>query len=382
MRIVIAPDSFKGSLSAIAVCNTIETAICKVIPEAKIKKIPLSDGGEGMVAALIKEREGNLVSLSVHDPLGRSIQAQYGIVDNQTAVIEMAAASGLTLIEESERNPLKTSTFGTGQMIYDAVVRRGMKKVILGLGGSATNDGGIGLAAALGVRFIDEGDHLVEPNASNLAKIEEFDFSLVDPDFFDVDFLIASDVSNPLCGENGATVIYGPQKGATVAMINELDQGLKHLCVLFEEKTKQLFMHTPGIGAAGGTALPLLALFGARIQSGLEIILDAVDFDNQIRGADLIITGEGKTDCQSPMGKVVSGVGKRAKKLGIPAVIISGALEPGYEVLYSQGIVAAFAAGNNSLGLEWQMKNATMLLENQVENLMRFGLQCGIKIKD
>ncbi|WKY43224.1 glycerate kinase [Eubacteriaceae bacterium ES2] len=379
MEIIIAPDSYKGSLSAIEVCNIIEAAIYKVMPNAKTKKIPVSDGGDGMLSALIQGNGGDLTRLSVHDPLDRPIQAEYGIVNNDIAVIEMAAASGLTLIKEIERNPLKTTTFGTGQMIYDAVVQQGLKKVILGLGGSATNDGGLGLAAALGVRFLDENNQMVQPYASNFAKIKKYDLSFLNPRLFEVDFLIACDVSNPLCGENGAATIYGPQKGASANMVTELDQGLKHLCGLFEKNTKKSLINMPGLGAAGGTALPLLALFNAQIQSGLEIILDAIDFDQQIRGADLIITGEGKTDCQSLMGKVVSGVGKRAKKLGIPAIIISGALEPGYETLYDQGIVAAFDTCINTLGLDWQMQNAAKLLENQVENLMKLGLLCDIK---
>ncbi|WKY46603.1 glycerate kinase [Eubacteriaceae bacterium ES3] len=371
MKIVISPDSYKGSLTAIEVCDIIETAIINVIPDAKIKKIPISDGGEGMVSALMQGGIGERISLQVHDPLYRNIQAEYGIIDNQTAVIEMAAASGLTLIKKEEQNPLNTTTFGTGEMIYDAIVRRGLKKVILGLGGSATNDGGTGLATALGVRFLNEDDQPILPFGKNLAEIKKIDLDAVDPQIFEADFLIACDVSNPLCGKNGAAAIYGPQKGATSEIVAILDKGLEHLGDLFEKNSGKTLLSLVGMGAAGGTALPLVTYFGAQLQSGLEIVLNEIQFDRQIQGADLVITGEGKTDIQSTMGKVVSGVGKRAHKQKVPAIIISGALEPGYEKVFEQGIIAAFALCNNTRGLDWQMAHARELLQAQVENLMK-----------
>jgi len=371
MKIIIAPDSYKGSLSAIEVCNIIENAIHKILPAADIIKVPISDGGEGMVNALLTNGSGKKITVQVQDPLFRKITAEYGILDQGTAVIEMAAASGLPLLTEQERNPLLTSTIGTGELILDAVKNRGCHKIILGLGGSATNDGGMGAAAALGVKFYDCDHNELLPCGENLKKIEIIDTASVDPQVLDKEFIIACDVDNPLCGDRGAAKVYGPQKGATAEMVMALDRGLRHLGRLMENKSGKDLIDQTGIGAAGGMALPLVALFDAQLKSGLEIVLDRLNFDELIQDADLIITGEGKTDAQSVMGKVISGVGKRAHKQKIPVIVISGALEEGYESLYDQGIIAVFATYNNSKSLEWHMEHAREGLETTVMNLFR-----------
>lgn len=371
MRIVIAPDSFKGSLAAAEVCDIVEGAILKIMPTAEIVKIPISDGGEGLVEVLVRHQAGELIKIKTRDPLSREITTAYGILDGEVAVIEMSAASGLPLLTIGERNPLKTSTYGTGEMIVDAI-NRGCRKIILGLGGSATNDGGLGVASALGVRFYDQNMQLLSPCGENLSRVTTVDTSQVEPLLEGIEIIIACDVENVLCGALGAAAVYGPQKGANSEMVAMLDQGLQVFGRLLEKKTAMNLLELKGIGAAGGMALPLVALFKAQLKSGLDIVLDEIDFDSAISRADMIITGEGKTDAQSAMGKVISGVGKRGKKQNIPVVVISGALDDGYEAIYNCGVVAAFAIFSNDRGLEWHMENAPQLLEKIIANLFRF----------
>lgn len=381
MKVVIAPDSFKGSLSGFEVCDIVEDAILQVFPEAEIKKVPISDGGEGLVRLLINALAGESVKIKVRDPLLRIIKAEYGILEGNTAVIEMAAASGLPLLKKDEQNPLLTNTYGTGEMIVDAVKEKGCKKILLGIGGSATNDGGMGMAAALGIKFLSEADEELESCGQNLGLIKTIDLSQVDPLFSEVEFIIACDVNNPLCGDLGASHIYGPQKGATNQMVEQLDKGLLHLGRLFENLAGKDLIDRNGIGAAGGLALPLVALYQARLASGLEIVLDAIKFDELIKGADLIVTGEGKTDCQSTMGKVISGIGMRAKKQQVPVIVVSGALENGYETIFEQGISAAFATYSNAENLEWHMRNAKKLLYDTTINIFRIVMISGWKAK-
>ena len=371
MRIVIAPDSFKGSLSATEVCDIVEGAILKIMPTAEIVKVPVSDGGEGLVEALVRHQSGEMIRMKIKDPLSREITAAYGILNGGVAVIEMAAASGLPLLTVDERNPLKTTTYGTGEMIADAI-NRGCHKIMLGLGGSATNDGGLGVANALGVRFYDQNMELLTPVGENLSRVTTIDTSQVDLRLSEVEIIIACDVQNVLCGIQGAAAVYGPQKGADPEMVVLMDQGLRAFGQLLEKKTGIRLMDLKGIGAAGGMALPLVALFKGQLKSGLDIVLDQIGFDTLISGADMIITGEGKTDAQSVMGKVVSGVGKRGKRQNIPVVVISGALDEGYEAIYNCGVVAAFAIFNNDRGLAWHMENASHLLEKNICNLFRF----------
>lgn len=371
MKIVIAPDSFKGSLSATEVCDIMESSIRKSLKTAEIVKIPLSDGGEGLVEVLVKYQSGEIVKIKVKDPLSREIIGAYGILDGKIGVIEMSAASGLPLLGEKERNPMKTSTYGTGEMIVDAI-NRGCKKIILGLGGSATNDGGLGVANALGIQFYDEHGIVLSPCGENLGRVATMDTGEAEALLKGVEIIIACDVENTLCGDKGAAAIYGPQKGADREMVVCLDRGLQNFGKLLEEKNEMNLIDLKGIGAAGGMALPLVALFGAQLKSGLDIVLTEIDFDSSIRGADIIVTGEGKTDFQSAMGKVISGVGKRGKNQGIPVVVVSGALDEGYEAIYNCGVVAAFAIFNNDRGLEWHMKNAPELLGKSINNLFNF----------
>ncbi|TYC88109.1 glycerate kinase [Acetobacterium wieringae] len=371
MKIVIAPDSFKGSLSATAVCDIVEGAILKIMPTAEIVKIPISDGGEGLVEVLVRHQSGERITIKAKDPLAREITAAYGILRGGVAVIEMSAASGLPLLTDDERNPLKTSTYGTGEMIADAI-KRGCRKIILGLGGSATNDGGLGVASALGVCFYDQEMERLEPIGENLCRVKTVDTSKAEILLKGVEITVACDVENVLCGHLGAAAVYGPQKGANPDMVTFLDRGLEAFGQLLEMKTGMKLIQLKGIGAAGGMALPLVAFFNAQLKSGLEIVLDEIGFDSAICGADMIITGEGKTDAQSVMGKVISGVGKHGKNQNIPVVVISGALDVGYETIYQCGVVAAFALFSNDRGLAWHMENAAELLEQRICDLFRF----------
>lgn len=371
MKIVIAPDSFKGSLSAEEVCNIVESAILKVMPTSTIKKIPISDGGEGLVHSFMNVKDGEIVKIRVKDPLLRDIDAKYGIMNGNIAVIEMAAASGLPLLTKEERNPLLTNTYGTGEMIVHAVKEKGCRKIILGIGGSATNDGGMGLSKALGVRFYNEEHDELEPCGQNLCQIDRIDTISVDSIFSEIDITIACDVENTLCGQLGSAKVYGPQKGATKEMVELLDQGLNHFGRLMENKSGKDLMDLKGIGAAGGMALPLVALFDAQLKSGLDIVLDEINFNELIREADLIITGEGKTDSQSAMGKVISGIGSRGKRQGIPVIVVSGALEDGYETIYKHGVTAAFSTYNDEKNLAWHMSHAEKLLHDSIINIFR-----------
>lgn len=370
MKIVIAPDSFKGTLSADQVCGIIEKSIYACLPEAVVIKQPISDGGEGLVDSLLSAVGGERIVKTVKGPLFQPVAAEYGIISDQdnkkTAVIEMAAASGLPLVDKNELNPLETTTYGTGELIVDAI-ESGCSEIILGLGGSATVDGGIGAGAALGIRYLDANEKEVSLSGKGLENIARIDTSNLNDKLKDVKITIACDVNNPLCGSVGSAAVYGPQKGADDAMVNRLDRGLFHLAEKIEEVTGEQLGDMPGMGAAGGLALPFVAFFGAQMKSGLDTVLDALAFDALISGADLIVTGEGRTDEQSAMGKVLDGVSGRAKAQNIPVVAISGALGEHYEALYERGLTAAFATWKSGRELNWQLEHAE-------ENLKRVSM--------
>lgn len=369
MKIVIAPDSFKGSLSATQVCDTIAEVAGGVFPDAEIVKLPIADGGEGLVAALVSATGGQIVSQRVSDPLNREITAGYGILPDGTAVIEMAAASGLPLLKDDERNPLLTTTYGTGQLMADALAR-GCTAFILGLGGSATTDGGLGAAAALGIRFVDRDGHEVPRTGGGLARVAAVDTAELNPRWRKVQVTFACDVDNPLTGPRGSSAVFGPQKGADEEMVATLDQGLAHFNQILGEVTGQDNDNIPGIGAAGGFALPFVALLNAELKPGLDIVLDTLHFDEVIDQADLIITGEGKTDDQSAMGKVLSGVSARGAARSVPVVALSGALGEGFEKLYALGLTAAFSCWQAGRDLTWQLAHAQTNLQRTAQNVL------------
>lgn len=371
MRIVIAPDSFKGSLSSLEVAQAMERGVKRVLPHGTTVLLPLSDGGEGLVDSLVVASGGKLVEYEVQGPLGSPVTAQIGLLgDGETAVIEMAEASGLTLIKEEERNPLYTSTFGTGELMRHAL-DLGCTKLIIGIGGSATNDGGMGMAQALGFRFLDAKGELLGSGGGELARLASIDTRQVDPRIKGVQIEVACDVDNPLTGPQGAAHIYGPQKGATPVMVEFLDAALANYDRVLQKDLAQNVGLTPGAGAAGGLGAGLMALVGGKLVSGIELVLRVLGFAEKTKGAQLVLTGEGKFDAQSAYGKVPVGVARQSQKLGVPVVVVAGTVLPDAEVLHKEGITAYFSIQNKPMSLQEAMENGAQLVENQVAEVMR-----------
>lgn len=338
MKIIIAPDSFKGSLTSIEVSDAIELGIKEVSPHAEIVKIPIADGGEGTVQCLVSATGGKIFHKEVTGPLGSKVLAYYGVLgDGKTGVIEMAAASGLPLVPENKRNPLITTTYGTGELIK-ATLDRGCSKLIIGIGGSATNDGGAGMLQALGVRLLDEEGKDIGFGGRELKRIAKIDISQMDERLRHVEILVASDVKNPLCGPNGASYVYGPQKGATPEMVKELDEALAHFAEIIKRDLGKDVKDMPGAGAAGGLGAGLIAFLHARLKPGIELIMETLKFEEAVVNADLVITGEGKIDTQTVYGKVPVGIANVAKKYNVPVLAIGAIVEGDPGIFKSHGI--------------------------------------------
>jgi glycerate kinase len=370
-KIVIAPDSFKGTMSSLEVCEIVSQGIKKVRPDWESVKVPIADGGEGTVDSYLAAAGGSKVRVKVQDPLFRDIDSFYGILpDQKTAVIEMAAASGLPLVE-NEKNPCLTSTYGTGQLMLDAL-DKGCTKLIVGIGGSATNDGGIGMAAALGVEFLDAANEAIALNGEGLAHLARIDLGAKDRRLEQCEILVACDVDNPLYGPNGAARVFAPQKGADEVMVSCLDRNLQHYAKIITRELGMDVQTIPGAGAAGGLGAGLVALTGAKLQPGIEIILDCVGFDQLIADAALIITGEGKIDGQSLCGKVPVGIGCRAKKHGIPVIAIVGDIGDGIDPVYQCGINAVFSINRVAAPFEIARLRCKDDLLKTVETIFRF----------
>lgn len=331
-KIILAFDSFKGSVSSTDIAKSAEKAILKEFPECNIVHFPIADGGEGTTDALCSNMDIERVSCIVHDPLMRSITVSYGITaDGTTAILEMASASGLPLVELNKRNPLKTTTYGTGEIISDAL-NRGCRKFIMGIGGSATNDAGIGMLQALGVRFLDKDGCELKAIGENLIKIDLIDDSNLNPLLKESSFIIACDVNNPLFGENGAAYIYAPQKGANKSQVEELDNGLRHYSEVIKKYSQTDISKISGSGAAGGMGGGLLPFLNAKLQPGIDTILEILHFEDSIRDADLIFTGEGKLDSQTTMGKALGGILEIGNKCRVPVIALGGAVEATQEL--------------------------------------------------
>lgn len=338
MKIVVAPDSFKGSLTAVEVSDAIGQGVREIFPEAEIVKIPMADGGDGTVQCLVNATGGEILKEKVTGPLGDEVLASYGILgDKKTAVIEMAEASGLTLVPENKRNPLITTTYGTGQLIK-AALDQGCRKMIIGIGGSATNDGGAGMVQALGVKLLDKGGEEIGFGGGELKKIFRIDTKYLDNRLSKTKVLIASDVSNPLCGPKGATRIYGPQKGATPELIKELDESLAYFAEIIKRDLNKDIKDIPGAGAAGGLGASLIAFLDAELRPGIEIIIEIVKLEQAIKDADLVITGEGKIDSQTIYGKAPIGVAKIAKKYNISVIAIAAIISDDADIVHQHGI--------------------------------------------
>ena len=369
-RVVIAPQSFKGSADAVAVAAAIARGFRGVLPDAQLDEVPLADGGEGTVHALVRATKGSIRTSRVRDPLLREVDAEWGILgDGKTAVVEMAAASGLPLLRETERDPRITSTRGTGELILEAAAS-GAHRIVIGIGGSATNDGGAGMARALGYRFLDrEGRDLPEGGAA-LGRLHHLE-GQTDPRLVRPAIEVACDVRNPLLGPEGASAIYGPQKGATPAMIAELDAALATYADVIEGFVGRNVRDVPGAGAAGGLGAGLLAFLDARLRSGAELVLDATKFGSRIAGADLVITGEGRVDEQSAYGKLTQAVTQAARAAGVRVAMVVGGTAPGYEALLRQGVEAIEVSTPEGMPLADAMRNAEPLIEAAAARLAR-----------
>ena len=371
MRIVVAPDSYKGSVSALGVAQAMVRGIGKVFPDAELCSIPIADGGEGTVEALVAATQGCLRQTEVSDPLGRRIIASWGILgDDRTAVIEMAAASGLPLVPAKKRDPRITTSYGTGELIL-AALDAGLRRIIIGIGGSATNDGGAGMARALGVRFLDEGGRELPEGGAALAELKQIRVDGIDARLRDAEIIIACDVDNPLCGLRGASAVFGPQKGATREMVGELDSALRHFADVARQATGRDVAERPGAGAAGGLGAGLLFFTNAQLKPGVEIVLAAVGFAELVREAAFVVTGEGRTDFQTAFGKAPVGVAKVAKRFAVPVFCLSGSLGEGADEVLAQGVDAVLCICDKPMALKECMASAETLIEAAAARLCR-----------
>ena len=373
MIIVLAPDKFKGSLSAQEACEAMERGVRKVWPEAQIVSIPLADGGEGTAEALVSATGGRLEEVTVTGPLGSPVQARYGILgDAETAVIEMAQASGLWLVPSDKRNPLETTTYGTGELMR-AAIGRGCRRLIIGIGGSATTDCGTGMAQALGVRFFRGDGTTIEDfmTGERMGQVKRMDLSCVLPELRDCSLTVACDVDNPLLGPRGAVMVYSHQKGATDFQLELLERHMENVIDLMEAAAGRSVRDLPGAGAAGGLGAALMALFGAALRPGIQIVLEAVHFRERIRGAAMVFSGEGKVDAQTACGKTISGVLRAAREEHIPVIILAGAVEDSAELLYREGALSLFSICPRPMSLSEAMSQASTLLETASERVAR-----------
>lgn len=370
MKVLIAMDSFKGSCSSLEAGNAVAEGVRRVYPLANVTVLPIADGGEGTGASLAAALGGTTHWVTVLDPLGRCIKAPFYLLPNATAVVELATASGLTLLTEPERDPEITSTHGTGQLIQ-AALNAGARKLIIGLGGSATNDGGAGLARALGVRFFDEMDQELAPGGAELSRLQRIDVGQLDPRLQETEILVACDVNNPLLGPRGASAVFGPQKGATPEQVLRLDSALANYHRVLADSLQIDLKDLPGAGAAGGTTIALLAFAKATLQPGIDVVLNTLGFEKMLQGADLVITGEGRIDTQTLHGKVIMGIARRTKKHGVPLLALAGSVGPDTEALYEQGVTAMFPIAPGPISLQESMQRAKELLTDTAHRCLR-----------
>jgi len=370
-KILLSPQEFKESLSGIEVAKAMKQGIRNVDKNVLIDLCPVADGGDGTLQTLVDITEGELIKQQVRNPLGKIIDAEWGkLGDNKTAVIEMAKASGLALLKENEKDPMKTSTYGTGELFRSAL-DHGIRDFIIGIGGSATNDGGAGFASALGAKFLDINKDIVIPNGESVGKISYIDTSGLDKRLQEVKVMVACDVNNPLCGENGASNIFGPQKGATAETIKILDKSLNHWAKIIKDQMRKDILNVPGSGAAGGLGAGLMAFTDAELSSGSDIVLDYLNYEKKLEGVDLVIVGEGQTDKSTQFNKSPVAVSIRAKKFNIPVIVISGSLGKGYSELKNVGICAFFSIVNEPMDLQYAINNAYELIEITTQEIYK-----------
>ncbi|MFB4213331.1 glycerate kinase [Shouchella sp. JSM 1781072] len=371
MKLVIAPDSFKGSLSAVEVAAVMERAISKALPGAETVLVPAADGGEGTMDSLVAATGGKKVAVMVKGPTCQPVKAEYGVLgDNETCVIEMASASGLVLISSDERNPMVTTTYGTGELIK-AALDAGYQSFILAVGGSATNDGGAGMLQALGMKLLDRDGKAVGFGGEELGRIASIDDSLFDKRIAQSTFMIASDVQNPFVGPTGASAVFGPQKGATPEMVATLDLALTKWADLIEQKTAIRLHDRAGAGAAGGIGGAFQAFFPSSMKRGIDLVIDYTGLEQKLEGADLVLTGEGQIDYQTASGKTPMGVAEAAKKKGIPVIAIAGSVGQGIEELYQYGITSVFSIVNRPMDLQQAIEHCEEYVAFATEQVVR-----------
>lgn len=379
MKFLFASDSFKGTLSSEKINTLLADSAEKYFPECSYLTVPIADGGEGTLDAVIKVTKGNYREVEVKGPLCEEMKASYGVIDQNTAIIEMAATSGLPLVPLEKRNPLYTTTYGTGQLIKNAL-DSGFRNISIAIGGSATNDGGMGAMIALGVRFLDKRGRELEGIGKNLEKIRDIDISNIHPSVKDTRFTVMSDVNNPLTGSEGATYTFGPQKGAVGEILTRLEAGMKNYATVIKNKFEIDVENIPGAGAAGGLGVALMLFLNASLNSGIETVLNLIKFDELLKDVDLVVTGEGCIDWQSAYGKVPSGIGHRCMKANVPAIAIVGGMGKGAEEIYKHGIDSIIPTINGAMKIETALENAEELYRNAAERTFRM-LKVGMKIK-
>lgn len=371
MKVVIAPDSFKDSLDAAGVARAIGAGLAEVWPDAERVECPMADGGEGTMDAILAASHGELRRQVVRGPLGHSVEAGWGwLAESRTAIIEMAQASGLQRVPTDQRDACRSSTWGTGELIA-AALAAGATRIVLAIGGSATNDGGSGMLRALGLRLLDADGQALEEGGLALGRLARIDASDLDPRLAEVQVEVAADVDNPLCGPNGASAIFGPQKGASPAQVQALDQALGHFADLCAQLLGDDVREFPGCGAAGGMGFAAKAFMGAQFRPGVEVVAELAGLDALVQGADLVITGEGRFDAQTLRGKTPVGVARVAKRHGVPVVVLAGTLGEGYQQLYAHGIDAAFALASGPMSLEQACAQAAQLLQARATDVAR-----------
>ena len=370
-KYVVAPDSFKESMTAKEVCNAMEKGIKKADPAAEVIKVPMADGGEGTVDSLVDATHGQRVIVEVTGPLGNKISAYYGILGNgTTAVIEMAKACGLEIVEKKKLNPMITTTFGTGELIRDALDHN-VKEIIIGLGGSSTNDGGSGMAQALGAKLLDQNNHQIPFGGGNLDKLDKIDISNLDSRLRDVKIILASDVTNPLIGKEGASRVFGPQKSATPEMVEKLENNLQHYAKIVKRDLNKDVASVSGAGAAGGLGAGLMAFTTCEMRRGVDLAIEVTKLEEKIRDADYVFTGEGGTDFQTKFGKTPYGVAKLGKKYHKPVISLAGYLGEGIDSLYSEGFTAIFGIIPGACDLSTALKNGPSNVARTTENIVR-----------
>ena len=374
MKIVIAPQGFKGGISGLEAARAIARGVLAAVPDAETVLIPVADGGDGTLHALVDATGGEIFTSTVTGPINQQVEAQWGVMgDGCTAVIEMARASGLAMVPPRRRNPKVTTTLGTGEILKEAL-ERGYRRVIVGLGGSATNDGGAGMATALGARFLDSSGNALPTGGGALARLDRIDTSGMIGQIAGAEIIAATDVTNPLCGPTGASAVYGPQKGASPELVAELDAALLNFARVVERDLGLDVLDTPGAGAAGGLGAGLMAFAGAKIQSGIDMVCQVLDFDSHLAGADLVITGEGRADRSTVFDKAPVGVARHARAYGVPTVLLAGSLGQGHEELYDHGVAAILCISDGAMTFQQALGRTGEMLEGTAERAVRLFL--------